>query len=58
VAHLNRWSLTHNGRTHLARIGAQELLRRKLIDESTRDRIDAARARKAIAALGSDELDE
>ncbi len=57
VAHLNRWSQTHNGRKHLARIGAKELLRRKLIDESTRDRIEAARERKALAALGTDECD-
>lgn len=58
VAFLAKWSTTKAGSRHLARIGSLELARRRLIDESTRDRIDATRARKAIAALGSDELDE
>lgn len=58
VEFLAKWSQTKAGSRHLARIGSLELARRRLIDESTRDRIDAARARKAIAALGSDELDE
>lgn len=58
VSFLAKWSQTKVGSRHLARIGALELARRRLIDESTRDRIEAARARKAIAALGTEECDD
>ncbi len=57
VEFLSKWSQTKVGSRHLARIGALELARRRLIDESTRDRIEAARERKALAALGTDECD-